>query len=235
MIGHRGAAAHAPENTMKSFDLAWKMGTDMVETDVWETSDGHIVCMHDRELSRTTNGEGYIDETPLDVLSKLDAGGGERVPLLGDVLEFAHGRFGVNIELKIPDIEEKVLDLVMETKMIEDVIISSFHHSSMGVIRAMNDVIPTAVLVNSEIEQLATYASNLRTTAINPLFWLVTEELVESSHDLGLKVYPWTVNDEELIAEQLKMRVDGIITDFPQLAVDTIDDFIMKKHVEDKW
>lgn len=235
MIGHRGAAGHAPENTMKSFRVAWQMGVDMIETDVWSTSDGYLVCMHDRELSRTTDGVGNVDETTLDVLFNLDAGCGEKVPLLEEVLRFARGRFGVNIELKATGIEEAAVNLVIETDMLDQVIFSSFNHPSLGIIRALNDDAVTAVLVSTEIDQLAKYAGNLHANAVNPLFWLVTEELVKSSHEAGLKVYPWSINDEELITEQLMMGVDGVITDLPQLAVDAVDDFIMKKHVHDKW
>ena len=66
VIGHRGASAHAPENTLKSFDLAWKMGADMVELDVHQTIDGHLVCIHDYEVSRTTNGNGLVSELTLE-------------------------------------------------------------------------------------------------------------------------------------------------------------------------
>lgn len=227
VIGHRGAAAHAPENTLPSFETAWRMGADMIELDVHQTIDGTLVCIHDYDVERTTNGNGLVNELTIDEIRHLDAGQGERIPLLEEVLIFAKNRIGVNIELKVPEIEEKVLDMVTKLDMLEHVIFSSFLHSSLSVLHVLNPETHTAVLFNSEIEQVVKYARNLSAQAINPLFFLVTKELVDDAHQAGLKVYPWTVNDADFMREQLLLGVDGIITDLPDLGVDVADKFIL--------
>jgi glycerophosphoryl diester phosphodiesterase len=101
VIGHRGSSAYAPENTLLSYETAWKMKADMVELDVHSTADGGLVCIHDEDVSRTTNGKGLVAELTLKELRRLDAGKGQKVPLLSEVLDLARGRFGVNIEIKV--------------------------------------------------------------------------------------------------------------------------------------
>jgi glycerophosphoryl diester phosphodiesterase len=87
IAGHRGAAAHAPENTMASFEMGVRLGADVIELDVHESRDGHLVVIHDPEVARTTDGCGRIKDLTLSEIKRLDAGAwfseqfrGERVP-----------------------------------------------------------------------------------------------------------------------------------------------------------
>jgi glycerophosphoryl diester phosphodiesterase len=90
-IGHRGAAGYAPENTLASIEKAISFGLDFVEVDVQRTNDGHLVILHDERVDRTTNGTGLVSEMPLRSLRKLDAGAGQGIPTLGEVLQTASG------------------------------------------------------------------------------------------------------------------------------------------------
>lgn len=107
-IGHRGALGHAPENTLAALELAITYGVDMVEFDVRRTADGTLVLLHDDSVDRTTNGEGSIEEWSLSMLRELDAGGGERIPLLEEALACLSGRAGAMIELKVRGIAADV-------------------------------------------------------------------------------------------------------------------------------
>ncbi len=228
IIGHRGAAAHAPENTLQSFETALRMGADMVELDVQMTKDGHLVCIHDYEVDRTTNGSGQVCEMTLEEIKSLDTGRGQTIPLLSEVLDFAKGRIGVNIEIKVPDVEEQLLKLVRERDMLDEVIFSSFFHSSLSIIKVLEPNAVIAVLFNSEIENVVQYAKNLNADAINPLFLITTAGLIEEAHQQGLKVFPWTINDKEIMREFFVLGVDGIITDMPGHAVNVLDEFLLK-------
>ncbi|MFW9927351.1 MAG: glycerophosphodiester phosphodiesterase, partial [Candidatus Thorarchaeota archaeon] len=126
IIGHRGASGHAPENTFLSFEKAWNFGATMIELDVHETIDGHLVCIHDSTIDRTTNGTGKVNSLSLNEIQSFDAGLGQIVPLLDDVLTFARGKMQINIELKIGGIEEKIVSLDNDLKMTNDVLVSSF-------------------------------------------------------------------------------------------------------------
>ncbi|NHJ14627.1 MAG: glycerophosphodiester phosphodiesterase [Candidatus Thorarchaeota archaeon] len=226
IIGHRGASNKAPENTLLSFQKAWELGADMVELDVHESSDGRLVCIHDYDVSRTTNGTGLVSEMTLRELQELDAGDNQQIPLLEDVLGFARGKVGVNIELKTIEIEEEVLRITNEAGMLEEVIFSSFLHEALRVIRELEPKAITAILLNNRIDEEIPYALELGAKAINPRFFNVDKDLVDAAHTSGLKVYPWTVNDEEFMLELLHMGVDGLITDLPDLGVRVVDSFL---------
>lgn len=226
VIGHRGAPKEAPENTLRSFQRALELGADMVELDAQETADGYLICMHDYDVSRTTNGEGMVEELTLDEIRSFDAGDGARVPLVSEVLDLARGKMGVNIELKIPGTENKVLALVKERKMIDSILISSFIHESIKDIRELDANIPTAILFNQPMDDLIAYSLDIGANAINPLFNAVDEDMVKSAKDANLNVFPWTVNDQEIMKDFLQFGVDGLITDLPTLAMVVIKEFL---------
>ena len=133
VIGHRGAAALAPENTWAGFDLALDLGVDAIETDVRATSDGVLVLLHDERLDRTTDGTGAVHVTPWDAVETLDAGvwfgepfAGARVPRLGETLARYGRKTHLVLEIKQDGIEERVLDVVRGLDLISAVTLTSF-------------------------------------------------------------------------------------------------------------
>lgn len=109
IVGHRGAKALWPENTMLSFEKAIELGVDGIETDIQMTADGKLVLMHDLLVDRTTNGSGAVKEKTLAELRRLDAGEGQKVPLLSEFLDLVKGTdLMLNIEMK--DYRPQVLD-----------------------------------------------------------------------------------------------------------------------------
>jgi glycerophosphoryl diester phosphodiesterase len=226
VIGHRGAAAHAPENTLHSFQTAFEMGADMVELDVHETNDGNLVCMHDYDVSRTTNGTGLIHDMSLREIKKLKIQGTHEIPLLSEILEYAKNKFSVNIEIKVPDIEMKIVELVNKYEMNHEIIISSFLHGTLPIIKSIDSSIKTAVLLNEQLENPVEYALQLNTDGINPLFYTLDPMLVQSAHTAHLVIHPWTVNFEDSMIELIKAGVDGIITDYPDVARRVIDSLL---------
>ena len=125
IFAHRGSAGTHPENTMSAFREAERVGSEGIELDVQLSKDGEVVVIHDEELSRTTNGNGFVKEYTLNQLKKLDAShtffkqvGIQRIPTLTEVLEmYTHNNMFLNIELKnsiffYPGMEEKVIALV---------------------------------------------------------------------------------------------------------------------------
>ncbi|TFF95326.1 glycerophosphodiester phosphodiesterase [Candidatus Thorarchaeota archaeon] len=219
VIAHRGGTERAPENTILAFETSCEMGAQMFELDVHETSDQHLVCIHDYTVDRTTNGQGLVSEMTLDEIRRLDAGMGQKVPLLSEALDIASGRSGVNIELKVLDIEERAVDLVVEKEMSDSVLVSSFFHESLRVIRKSAKSLPTGVLYNQPLEEPIQYALQLGATAINPHHELVSKELVSEAGSDNLRVYSWTVNTEDKVLELAGMGVDGIITDRPEMCL----------------
>ncbi|MGD9396966.1 MAG: glycerophosphodiester phosphodiesterase family protein [Candidatus Thorarchaeota archaeon] len=222
VIAHKGASGYAPENTLLSFQRAIDLEAHMIELDLRETLDGELVCVHDPTVDRTTNGIGAIHELTYKELRGLDAGEGEHIPLLTEVLRLASGKIKVNIDLKVIEVEQKLLDLIEDYKMIQDVLVSSFFHGTLGALRDLSENIETAVLIEVPIDDLVVYALDFNVNAINPDHKLVTLELVEEAHSVGLKVYPWTVNDLQTMKQLLAFGVDGLITDYPDRAAGVI-------------
>src|SRR5262252_5883544 len=112
--GHRGNPAEHPENTLASFRSAIELGVDLIECDVHLSADGELIVIHDHTLDRTTNGTGLVVQRSLADLRRLDAGGGERIPVLAEVCELARDRVGLAVELKqipipYPGLEEKLV------------------------------------------------------------------------------------------------------------------------------
>ncbi|MDF1539600.1 MAG: glycerophosphodiester phosphodiesterase family protein [Candidatus Thorarchaeota archaeon] len=217
IIGHRGAPAKTPENTLESFEKAISLGSDMVELDLQETVDGHLVVIHDYEVSRISSIDGMVSEMHLSELKSLDLGDGCKIPTLGEVLDICHGKCKVNIEIKVLDVERKALEAVKQRSMLEEVIFSSFLHGTLSVVKDLEPHAETAVLYNEPMDDPISYAIDLQASAINPLFFYLEESVVKSAHDAGLNVYPWTINDVDMIAEFVRMGVDGIITDLPDV------------------
>jgi glycerophosphoryl diester phosphodiesterase len=132
IAGHRGAMALEPENTMRSFARAVEIGVDEIELDVHLSRDGRLVVMHDETVDRTTNGWGAIADQDWAQLSALDAGQGERIPLLTDVLD-TFETMGFQIEVKAPAATRAVLDVLAERAgRAGHIHITSFHVDALG-------------------------------------------------------------------------------------------------------
>jgi glycerophosphoryl diester phosphodiesterase len=215
VIGHRGAPEQELENTLASFKQAIKIGADGFELDVQETKDGVLVIYHDYDLSRLSCSDALIGETTYDDIQSVKLQGGETIPTLDEVLDFAQGRAVVDIEIKGLDIEEKVLHSVKSHDMLNDVQFSSFYHVVLQRIRELEPEAETGVLYSSPLDDPISYALKLEANAINPLVDLFDPELVVQAHKNGLRVFPWTVNDADTAAEFAKLDVDAIITDVP--------------------
>ena len=224
VVAHRGASGLAPENTMLAHHVAYEVGAHMVEIDVQETADGKLVCMHDYDVDRTTNGSGAVAELTYRELRELDAGKGQKIPSLEEVLDFIHGKMKINIELKVLEIENDVLSMVKARSMFPDVTISSFLHGTLVAIRNLDSSIYTAVLVEKHREDLITYVIEHDANALNPDYRLITSDIIEQAHRNNIQVFPWTVNDSSQMRDLFNMNVDGIITNFPDVAIKILEE-----------
>ncbi|MDT3778331.1 glycerophosphodiester phosphodiesterase family protein [Nitrospira sp. MA-1] len=214
-IGHRGAAGHAPENTLASLNLAIKLGVDMVEFDVRRTADGALVLLHDDLVDRTTNGKGTVENLSLSVLRELDAGGGERIPLLEEALACLSGRAGAMIELKVRGIAADVCALVKAADFQGTVIYASFFHEELlPVKRLIGDAFTLALIEDLPIPYTA-FATAAQATHVGVAWDTVTPPLVKAFQEQGFKVFVYTVNEPEDIGRMKQMGVDGIISNFP--------------------
>lgn len=214
-IGHRGAAGHAPENTLIALEMAVTLGVDMVEFDVRRTADGALVLLHDDLVDRTTNGEGRIENLSLRFLRELDAGGGERIPLLEEALACLSGRAGAMIEIKVRGIAADVCALVKAADFQGTVMYASFFHEELlPVRRLLGDAFTLALIENVPIPYTA-FATAAQATHVGVALDAVTPSLLKAFQEQDFKVFVYTVDEPEDIARMNQLGVDGIISNFP--------------------
>lgn len=218
VIAHRGSGVGPLENTLRGMQQALDWGVDGVEFDVWASEDDEVVVFHDASLDRTTNGTGLISAYTLKELQELDAGEGERIPTLSEMLILLkpHEHLLVNIEIKQAGIEKAVVGLVQDMAMVKQTVISAFDHKVLQRVHALDPEISCALLF-TDVKDPVGLAKDLGCTGLHPLFAAATKELVWKCKEEELLVIPWTVNFEEEMLRLIGLMVDGIITDVPPL------------------
>ena len=225
---HRGASGYYPENTLIAFKKAIEMGCSGIETDVQLTKDGVLVLIHDEKINRTTDGAGWIKDYSYKKLSKLDAGTWlskkfckERIPTAEELICLVKSKdIIINFELKngvVPyeGMEEKIISLIYKHKMESKVILSSFNHYSMVKCKGISKEIKTGVLYEEILYKPYAYAKMAGAKAIHPNYQAINEEIIRESRAADIDVNIYTVNDEKRMRQFLNMKVDGIITDYP--------------------
>jgi glycerophosphoryl diester phosphodiesterase len=218
VIAHRGARAEEPENTLKAVKRAAECGADAVEVDVRFSSDQEPVVIHDETLDRTTNGSGAVSEQTLEQLQALDAGNGEQIPTLSEVLSLvkALGRELV-IELKEPGTEERVVREIVRAGMARNVVIASFFHSSLLRMKELAPSLKTGVILSSLPVFPVTVARDAQADAIFQRYPRLDRGYVEDALRNGLAIYVWLINTMEDFERVRGLGVNGIVTDNPCL------------------
>ncbi|MGH7841454.1 MAG: glycerophosphodiester phosphodiesterase [Candidatus Binataceae bacterium] len=221
-IAHRGASADFPENTVAAFEAAIAAGADMCELDVHRTADGAIVVIHDDTVDRTTAGRGRVAELTLAQIRQFDAGSwfgasfaAERIPLLSEVLDLAHGRCALNIELKAPGVAAQVCAMLRDRRAEESSLVSSFDAEALAHLRSLAPQIRVGLLASSRPARALQRAMKLKAAAVNPGFELVSAEFCAQAHRHGLAIYAWTVDDPLEMRKMIGAGVDGIMTNHP--------------------
>ncbi len=221
IMGHRGANKIAPENTLKAFKEAIRLGADYVEFDVQETINGEIVIIHDYNTLRTAGIEGIVKQMTLKELKKLNFGNGERIPTLLELIDLAKNKISLNCEIKAEAIAKTIIQIFQDADILDSTIISSFLHEELVKIQKIEPQLKLATLVPTEAEKfsdwtykkkLIDYTSENNYYAINPLYKLADRQFIEYAHEKNVKVFPWTVDSGIAMRKLINSGTDGIIT-----------------------
>ncbi|WXG42339.1 MAG: glycerophosphodiester phosphodiesterase family protein [Candidatus Freyarchaeum deiterrae] len=219
LIAHRGASFYEPENTLKAIKRALDFGVDGVEIDVRSSIEGNIVVFHDDTVDRTTNGTGKLRDMSLLEIRSLDAGKGEKIPLLEEVLELVKGKALLVIELKIAGIEERVLEIVEKYDMLDNVLVTSFIHRSVKRVKELNPEVKTGVIFRGAPINPSRLALDAGAENLCAFHGYITWEMVEEVHEHGLKIYAWTVDEPPTIENLIMLGVDGVVTNKPDIKI----------------
>jgi len=242
IIGHRGAAGLAPENTLPAFAAGLQHGADLLELDVRRTRDGVLVLMHDETVDRTTNGRGRVADMTLAEIKALDAGyhftpdggrtypwrgQGVTVPTLVEVLAaFPEARFLIEVKEATPGMAEAVLAAIDEAGARDRVMVSSVHDEVVQRLRALAPDIPTGYGWNEGFRLLVFQKLGLGAflppvaEALQVPEWVgplrvATVGLQRVARDKGIDLHVWTINDEEGMYRAIGLGARGIVTDYP--------------------
>jgi glycerophosphoryl diester phosphodiesterase len=224
VIGHRGAAGLAPENTYAGFDLALALGVDGIETDVQKTKDGKLVLFHDYLLDKTTTGTGVLQETSWQVLQQLDAGSwfdstyaGERIPLLRETLKRYGTRTYFDLEIKQVGIEYEVLHLVEQLELLDRVTFTSQDFPTVCNIKKKNPLARIGYLTADFSEEMLKKVIEAKMQDFCPRAEKITKQLVNHWRSSGLFIRACGVKNAEMMKNAIYAGVDGMTSDFPDL------------------
>lgn len=232
IIAHRGASGYTPENTLPAFQLAVAQRADGVELDVHRTKDGVLVISHDPSVDRTTNGHGFICNMTFAELRKLSAGYKygrafvhEPIPTLGEVLSLLPAGMLVNVEIKngpilYEGIEQAVAAEISPHERRLKIAVSSFHHPTLRTFHKVHRKCDLGLLYEGAFINIWDYvkAVGLHVKRLHPNIDFVTPEFVEEAHARGFGVYAYTANTQSDIERMAVCGVDGIFTNYPDVA-----------------
>ncbi|WP_413990617.1 glycerophosphoryl diester phosphodiesterase [Labrys okinawensis] len=229
VIGHRGAAAHAPENTLEAIRCAAAFGVEMVEVDVQLTRDEVPVIIHDDTLDRTTTGTGPVFERSWKEIRELDAGAsfgrafaGEHIPTLHDVLALCRElKLGLNVEIKpYPGTELRTAEIALS--VLEDfgplegsLLVSSFSVESLKAAHGLAPHLPLGYLIYDRPDNWAAIADEVGAATINFDHTRETPQTIAAYGATGRPLLSYTVNTAARAKELFSLGVSGVFTDFP--------------------
>ncbi len=205
---------------MRSFRSAIDLGCDLIECDVHLSSDGRLVVIHDHTLDRTTNGQGLVRDMSAAELRKLDAGEGEKIPLLHEVIELALGKVGLVIEIKqLPivyeGLEDKLVNMLRQLGAVEECAVISFHHPAIRRLRDLEPRLQLGILEGARPIDPARMLKEAGADIFSPHWGAMDREVVSQVHAAGGAIGVWTVDDDAAVAWCRYCRPDSVFTNRP--------------------
>jgi glycerophosphoryl diester phosphodiesterase len=230
ITAHRGSSMAAPENTLAAIERAIEDGADYAEIDVQETADGVVVVIHDTDLKRITGVGKKLWDVTYDEIRELDFGSwfspefaGERIPTLVEAIELANRRIGLNIEIKLngheQNLTESVVRIIEETGFESQCIVTSLSRRALDEVAQLNPELERGYIAYQtmgRIERIDADALMLKDS-------LATSLAVLAAHDADMELHAWTVNDTTRMSFMIDRGVDGILTDYPELLVEVLE------------
>ena len=233
IFAHRGFSGYYPENTMLAFQqVAEETVADGIELDIQLTKDGEIVIMHDEMLDRTTNGSGWLKDHTLEELKMLSVGVNvkgffprQTIPTLREYFTWLKTtKLITNIELKTSyfeyeGIEEKLIAMVKEFGLEDQIWYSSFNHYTVARIKKLMPEAKCGLLTDTWLMNIGEYAASQGAASVNARTYFCAKEGVAAElHAHNIALQAWTPNDAEMMQELVDAGVDVLITNYPDIA-----------------
>lgn len=211
LIGHRGYSARYPENTLLSFKKAIEVGCTGIELDVRLTKDNKVVVIHDKNLERTTNGKGLVNDYTLKELKKLDAGKGERIPALEEVLAEIEG---IKLLIELKEYSEKICsETVKLAGKRRNTFFISFSIEAVQNVKRINPRLKTGLIFSKPLIEPERYIKLLN--ALCPRLDRLDSKIEAFAKQYGFDVYVWTVDTASELKRVLQYGVTGVVSNDP--------------------
>lgn len=219
VIAHQGASGHLPENTLPAFQKAIELGADWIELDI-QLAHGELFVIHDYRLERVTDQQGTLREASLETIRRARVAGKYPIPTLREVFDLVDKRVRLNLEIKSSATAEAVIKLVDEYVNehgwnYEQFLVSSFNQYELLTVRYLRPELATGVIIYGIPYELAEFTRALGVSVLVNCIEFTNQDLIDNAHALGLQYQVYTVNYPDDIQRMLALRVDGIITNYP--------------------
>jgi len=216
ICGHRGAKDELPENTLKGIQFAIDCGVAAIEIDVHLTKDNQIVVIHDPTVDRTTDGTGKVVDFTLDEIQSFNAGEGEAVPTLSDVIKLVKkAGIEIQIEIKAPEVIEKVVEEIKKNDLYNSAAVICFNHRALQIVKKLDPKIVTICLMVAIPVDPVAIAKSCGAQGFSLNISTVDKQMVDECHSAGLFIGVWTVNEFQQVDYFKNMGVDYLATDKP--------------------
>jgi glycerophosphoryl diester phosphodiesterase len=235
-VAHRGASAQYPENTLLAFRKAIEQGVDVLEIDIHRTSDNELVVMHDSTLERRTDGHGNVSDHNLQEIRGLDAGQGEKIPLLSEVIQLAReAQVRLYVEIKgatEPEelaIAEGVIQTLEAAAFLSQTIVTSFSPKALLRAKALNPEVSTMLDPSPQDgsltpRQICAQALVAGANCVSYDFHILTPEIARECQLTGLALWPWAPDEPQDIRKVLSLGVNGLMTNRPDMLNEVLHD-----------
>lgn len=223
-FAHRGASGYEPENTLRSFAKALELGATWIECDVRKVED-ELVVFHDRTLSRLTGSAGWVGNQTIASIRALKVKGTEQIPLLSEVLSLIRGKARAQLELKGAGSGERLARFLKEAISqgwaSDSFLVSSFDHEELASFKRACPAVPVGILLYGYPINTPQIAQALGAYSVHLDLETVTPKRVSTLHELGFKVFVYTVNESQDISAMRAIGVDGVFSDYPDRVLST--------------
>lgn len=220
VIGHRGACGYAPENTLASFTKALELNVDMIELDVHQCASRELVVIHDSTVDRTTNGTGAVVQKTYEQLSQLNAGDGQKIPTLPEVLDLVDRKAAIDIEIKdvhATDAVGALLTQYVETQgwHWSDFLVTSFDFDVLLYLKNKFPHIQRAPVLETYSHTSDASIKEIGGTIVVIEYTQVNRGVIDDFHRKNISVFVFTVNNATIAQRFRQIGVGGIISDYP--------------------
>jgi len=227
-VAHRGYPKKYPENTLSSFLKAVELGFTHLELDVHLSKDGIPVVIHDHTLDRMTNGTGRVADYAASELQAFKIEQDEHIPTLEEVLRALKGKIGLNIELKqmgdtYPQLEEKVLEVIEEFNMLDQVVITSFDFDALEKIRQLSSEVRIGLITFGCSKAILDWSLATGATFLSMHYAFVTDHYIHRCQELGIQMMAWTINETSIMEKFQEYPSVWVCTDELESFMDVLE------------